>query len=77
MSAWQIGMTIIVTFYGLAILYVVFSTARVWGQINLDRPAAQYCPEGTRCRLCGDARAKDERRQGGAAAPASLGEPGS
>ena len=74
MSAWQIGMTIIVTFYALAILYVVFSTARAWRQIDLDRPMTKYCQEGARCRLCRDARAAEAGRQRGAATPAPVGE---
>ena len=72
MSVWQIAMTIIATFYGLAILYVIFSTARVWGQVDLDRPAAQYCPEGSRCRLCSGARATTAGEPG---SRASIGEP--
>ena len=75
MSTWQIGMTIIGTFYALAILYVVISTARSWGQIDLDRPMAKYCPEGTRCRLCGDARAEETRRERGPTIAASIGDP--
>lgn len=55
-SAWQIGMVIIVALYALMGLYAVLATARAWGQIDLDSPALEYCPPGTRCRLCGEAR---------------------
>ena len=77
MSTWQIVMTIIATIYALMILYVAFTIARAWGQIESDQPLAQYCQAGSRCQLCGDARERGARRQKDSAAPTSIGQPDS
>lgn len=69
MSIWQIVMTIIATIYALMILYVAYTTVRAWGRIESDQPLAQYCPAGSRCQLCGDARERGALRQEGSAAP--------
>ena len=61
MSEWQVAMTIIVTLYALMGAYAVLATLRAWGQIDLDRPEATYCPDGSACRLCGQAREAAER----------------
>lgn len=76
MSTWQIVMTIIATIYALMILYVAYTAARDWGKIESSQPLAQYCPPGSRCQLCGNARQTDEDRKLGSAAPTSIGQPG-
>ena len=76
MSTWQIVMTIIATIYALMILYVAYTAVRDWGKIESSQPLAQYCPPGSRCQLCGDARQTEERSQHGSAAPTSIGQSG-
>ncbi len=76
MSTWQIVMTIIATIYALMILYVAYTAARDWGKIESSQPLAQYCPPGSRCQLCGNARETEERGRRGSAAPTSIGQSG-
>jgi hypothetical protein len=75
MSTWQTVMTIIATIYALMILYVAYTAARDWGTIESSQPLAQYCPPGSRCQLCGDARQTEDRDQG-STAPRSIGQSG-
>lgn len=76
MSVWQIVMTIIATIYALMFLYVLVSSIRDWGQTDAVRSVVRYCPPGSRCQLCADAREADERRPQGSEAPTSIGQPG-